>query len=113
MNFFILRKGTDAYDFTKKKIVYLIPFHKTEFSNSFCQRFFDSPFTQGRENLNTSFESPKPRHLKGHANWNYCDSESHFANFTEKGILFDRTSKNPFRIKLYNQGLNVGYSWLC
>ena len=40
MNFFILRKGTDAYDFTKKKIVYLIPFHKTEFSNSFCQRFF-------------------------------------------------------------------------
>ena len=28
----------------KKKIVYLIPFHKTEFSNSFCQRFFDSPF---------------------------------------------------------------------
>ena len=24
----------------KKKIVYLIPFHKTEFSNSFCQRFF-------------------------------------------------------------------------
>ena len=28
----------------KKKIVYLIPFHKTEFSNSFCQRFFYSPF---------------------------------------------------------------------
>ena len=47
MNFFILRKGTDAYDFTKKKIVYLIPFHKTEFSNSFCQRFFDSPFKSG------------------------------------------------------------------
>ena len=28
----------------KKEIVYLIPFHRTEFSNSFCQRFFDSPF---------------------------------------------------------------------
>ena len=28
----------------KKKIVYLIPFHKTEFSNSFCQRFFYPPF---------------------------------------------------------------------
>ena len=28
----------------KKKIVYLRPFHKTEFSNSFCQRFFYSPF---------------------------------------------------------------------
>ena len=28
----------------KKKIVYLIPFHRTEFSNSFCQRFFYSPF---------------------------------------------------------------------
>ena len=47
MNFFILCKGTDAYDITKKKIVYLIPFHKTEFSNSFCQRFFDSPFIEG------------------------------------------------------------------
>ena len=43
MNFFILRKGTDAYDFTKKKIVYLIPFHRTEFSNSFCERFFTHP----------------------------------------------------------------------
>ena len=31
--------------FHKKKIVYLIPFHKTEFSNSFCQRFFYSPFS--------------------------------------------------------------------
>ena len=28
----------------KKKFVYLIPFHKTEFSNSFCQRLFYSPF---------------------------------------------------------------------
>ena len=43
MNFFILRKGTDAYDFTKKKIVYLIPFQRTEFSNSFCERFFTHP----------------------------------------------------------------------
>ena len=30
----------------KKKIVYLIPFHKTEFSNSFCQRFFYPVFMQ-------------------------------------------------------------------
>ena len=53
MNFFILRKGTDAYDFTKKKkIVYLIPFHKTEFSNSFCQRFFYPPF---RSHKNPTF----------------------------------------------------------
>ena len=29
----------------KKKIVYLIPFHKTEFSNSFCQRFFYPVFS--------------------------------------------------------------------
>ena len=29
---------------SKKKIVNLIPFHRTEFSNSFCQRFFYPPF---------------------------------------------------------------------
>ena len=29
---------------TQKKIVNLIPFHRTEFSNSFCQRFFYPPF---------------------------------------------------------------------
>ena len=28
----------------KKENVYLIPFHRTEFSNSFCQRFFYPPF---------------------------------------------------------------------
>ena len=35
----------------KKKFVYLIPFHKTEFSNSFCQRFFDSPFNPNQDGL--------------------------------------------------------------
>ena len=60
MNFFILRKGTDAYDFTKKKIVYLIPFHKTEFSNSFCQRFFYSPFRKiDRVEFEIVFRWPK------------------------------------------------------
>ena len=29
----------------KKEIVYLIPFHRTEFSNSFCQRFFTHPLS--------------------------------------------------------------------
>ena len=42
--FFHLTQRNWCIWFHEKKIVYLIPFHKTEFSNSFCQRFFDSPF---------------------------------------------------------------------
>ena len=39
----------------KKKIVYLIPFHKTEFSNSFCQRFFYPVFRNKPTNLGPKF----------------------------------------------------------
>jgi len=43
----------------KKKIVYLISFHKTEFSNSFCQRFFYPVFTLENETSGLTVHSSR------------------------------------------------------
>ena len=46
MNFFILRKGTDAYDFTKKKLCIWYHFIKQNFQIHFVNVFFTHPLIQ-------------------------------------------------------------------